>query len=148
MSDLRASGTVRHDTAHGEPSTRHWLRFLRHFTIMIVAMYVGMLTLTPVYAWISGRLGYPQPEIQLPVLSAIVMAVTMTAPMIGWMRYHRHGWRSVLEMAAAMVIPAVLAAALHLVGAVSAETVMSIGHLGMIPAMLAVMLYRYRQYAA
>ncbi len=130
MSDLRTSSTRRRGAAHGESSTRHWLRFLRHFAIMIVAMYVGMLALTPVYTWISGRLGYPQPEIQLPVLSAIVMAATMTAPMIGWMRYHGHGWRSVLEMAAAMFIPALLAAVLYLVGAATAQTVTNIATWG------------------
>ena len=147
MSDLRTSGVTPQGASDTSPTTHRWLRFLRHFAVMIVAMYVGMLALNPVYTWISGRLGYQRPEIQLPVISSIIMAINMTVPMILWMRYHRHGWRSVLEMAAAMFIPAVLAAALHLAGAVSAETVMSIGHLGMIPAMLAVMFYRYREYA-
>lgn len=148
MSDLRTSRIARRDAGDSKPTTHRRLRFLRHFAVMIVAMYVGMLALNPVYTWISGRLGYQQPEIQLPVLSSIIMALNMTVPMVLWMRYHRHSWRSVLEMAVAMFLPAVLAAVLHLAGVVSAGTVMSIGHLGMIPAMLAVMLYRYREYAA
>ncbi len=127
---------------------RHVLRFIGHFLVMLAAMYLGMLTLNPIYDWIAGRAGYPDPWTQLPVLSSMVMAGNMTVPMVAWMRYHRHGWRPVAEMAAAMFVPAGLAAALYVAGAASAEAVMGIGHVGMIPAMLGVMLFRYREYSA
>jgi uncharacterized membrane protein len=63
------------------------------------------------------------------------------------MAYHRHGWRPILEMAAAMVIPTLGATLLHLAGIIPAAAVMSVGHLTMIPAMLAVMLLRFDHYA-
>ena len=128
--------------------SRRVLRFARHFLVMLAAMYLGMLALNPVYDWAAGAAGYADPWTQLPVLSAMVMAVNMTVPMAVWMRWHGHGWRPVGEMAAAMFVPAGLAALLYLAGAASAQAVMGIGHIAMVPAMLAVMLYRYRQYAA
>src|SRR3712207_6597407 len=126
---------------------RRWLRFARHFLVMLVAMYVGMLTLYPAYAFLAGRLGYVDPTRELPVLSALVMAFAMTAPMVALMLYHRHGWRPITEMAAAMVIPTLFAAVLQLTGTISAGAVMSVGHLTMIPAMLGVMLLRFGHYA-
>jgi len=134
-----------------EPATtttpRRILRFTRHFLVMLAAMYLGMLALGPVYVWAARSAGYTDPWTQLPALSAMVMAFTMTVPMAAWMRWHGHGWRPVGEMTAAMFVPAGLAAVMYLAGAASAEAVMGIGHMAMIPAMLAVMLYRYREYA-
>ncbi len=132
----------------GAAASPRVMRFLRHFLVMLVAMYGGMLALNPVYDWAAGRTGYADPWTQLPVLSAMVMAFNMTVPMAIWMRWHRHGWRPVGEMAGAMFAPAVLSALLYLAGAVSAEAVMGIGHIGMFLAMLGAMLYRYRAYAA
>ena len=66
----------------------------------------------------------------------------MTLPMAALMLRHRHGWRPITEMAAAMILPTLAATLLHLIGAIPAGAVMSVGHLTMIPAMLAVMLYK------
>ena len=46
-----------------------------------------------------------------------------------------------------MVVPTFAAALLDLTGAISVVSVMSVGHLTMIPAMLAVMLLRFDRYA-
>ena len=46
-----------------------------------------------------------------------------------------------------MSIPTVAAALLYLTGTITPESIMSIGHLGMIPAMFALMLYRFDDYA-
>jgi hypothetical protein len=35
------------------------------------------------------------------------MAISMTIPMVAWMRYRRHSWRNSMEMGAAMMLPAV-----------------------------------------
>ena len=126
---------------------RRWLRFTRHFLVMVAAMYVGMLTLYPAYDFLAGRLGHADPFSELPVLSGLVMAFAMTAPMVALMAYSRHGWRPVTEMAAAMVVPTLGATVLYLAGTIPAGAVMSVGHLTMIPAMLAVMLLRFDHYA-
>jgi hypothetical protein len=49
-------------------------------------------------------------------------------------------------MAAAMAAPSLAAVGLYLAGAISAHSVAGIGHAAMIPAMLAAMLYRRRDY--
>jgi len=46
-----------------------------------------------------------------------------------------------------MVVPTFAATLLHLTGTISAASVLSVGHLSMIPAMLAVMLLRFDHYA-
>jgi hypothetical protein len=126
---------------------RRWLRFTKHFLLMLAAMYLGVLSLYPAYDFLAGRAGYADPTSDLPILSALMMACAMTAPMAALMLRHRHGWRPLTEMAAAMIIPTLAATLLHLTGTISSASVMSVGHLTMIPAMLAVMLLRFDHYA-
>ena len=96
---------------------RRWLRFIRHFVLMLAAMYLGMLTLYPAYDFLAGRIGYPDPTSELPIPSALVMmAAAMTLPMAALMHHHRHGWRPITEMTAAMTLPTLAATLLHLVG--------------------------------
>ncbi len=105
-------------TATTSPTTlrRRWLRFTGHFLLMLAAMYLGMLTLYPAYDFLADRAGYADPTTELPILSALMMAFTMTAPMAALMLHHRHGWRPITEMAAAMVVPTFAATLLHLTG--------------------------------
>jgi hypothetical protein len=136
-------------TATTSPPTlrRRWMRFTKHFLLMLAAMYLGMVTLYPAYTFLAGRAGYNDLTSELPIASALMMAFAMTAPMTALMLHHRHGWRPVTEMAAAMVVPTFAAAFLHLTGTISSASVMSVGHLSMLPAMLAVMLLRFDHYA-
>ena len=127
--------------------TSPW-RFARHYLVMVGAMYAGMLVLDPVYAAVTARGGYADPWVELPVLSALVMAVNMTVPMVLLMLRHGHGGRAVLEMATSMIAPTLAAVGLHGLGVVPADQVMTVAHLSMFPAMLLVMLHRYRDYAA
>jgi hypothetical protein len=114
---------------------------------MVVAMYAGMLVLDPVYAAVATRAGYADPWAELPVVSALVMAVNMTVPMVLLMLRHGHGRLAIAEMAASMLVPTAAAAGLHVLGAIAAGQVMTVAHLSMFPAMLLVMLRRYREYA-
>jgi len=150
MSHLTSpTAAASHTATTSAPASRgrRWLRFTRHFLVMLAAMYVGMLTLYPAYGFVAGRLGYADPTSQLPFLSGLVMAFAMIAPMVALMAYHRHGWRPIIEMTAAMVIPTFGATLLHLAEIIPGGAVMSIGHLTMIPAMLSVMLLRFDHYA-
>jgi len=61
---------------------------------------------------------------------------------------HRQGFRAIRDMAVSMFAPTLMAVALHVLGALPADQVMTVGHLAMFPAMLLVMLRRYRHYAA
>lgn len=55
-----------------------WRRFAGHYLVMVVAMYVGMLVLDPVYAAVATHVGYADPWAELPVVSALVMTINMT----------------------------------------------------------------------
>lgn len=124
-----------------------WRRFARHYVVMVLAMYAGMLALDPVYLAIAHRAGYADPWVELPVISALVMAVNMTVPMVLLMLRHGHGIAAVVEMAGSMVVPTAVAVGLHVVGVLPADLVMTVAHVSMFPAMLLVMLRRYREYA-
>lgn len=136
-----------HGAADGTRPTRI-VRFARHYLLMVVAMYAGMLILDPAYVGVAHHAGYADPWTELPVLSALVMAGNMTVPMVLLMLRHRQGFRAILEMAVSMFAPTLAATALHMLGVLPADQVMTVGHLAMFPAMFLVMLRRYRHYAA
>lgn len=127
--------------------TTSWRRFARHYVVMLLAMYAGMVALDPVYVEVATRAGYADPWVELPVISALVMAVNMTVPMVLLMSHHRHGRRATCEMAGSMIAPTLAAAGLHALGAIPADQVMTVAHLAMFPAMFLVMLARYSEYA-
>ena len=108
---------------------------------MVAAMFVGMVMLgIPVGLIVDSE----RPEVTL-----IEMAVTMTVPMVAWMRYRGHSWRRCSEMTAAMLVPALAALALLATGVVTdADALLALEHAEMLPSMLAAMLYRRREYAA
>lgn len=146
-----AATDTHHDGHHGaDEGTRpkRFVRFARHYLLMIVAMYAGMLVLDPVYDALATHAGYADPWAELPLLSALVMAGNMTVPMVLLMLRHRRGSRAILDMVVAMFAPTLAATALYVLGALPADQVMTVTHLGMFPAMFLVMLRRYRYYAA
>jgi hypothetical protein len=118
---------------------RQTLRFLRHFGEMILAMLLGM----GVFDVVTGAIHIPM---GLEV-SAMAMAVAMTVPMVAWMRLRKHTWRLNAEMAGAMIVPTLLLIALSSLGLLPRTSLMLGTHILMVPAMLAVMLYRWRDYA-
>ncbi len=84
-------------------STRH---VARHYVEMLVAMFLGMTVLgVPAVAALSV-VGMSSSELHNdgPALLLFGMAVTMTAPMVAWMRYRGHGWPACAEMTGAMFI--------------------------------------------
>ena len=123
---------------------RSWLRFLLHFGEMVVAMWLGMYLLDMPSGMVISALGYSTSD---PVTSALVMTVTMTVPMVLWMRVRGHSWERSGEMGAVMVIPAIGIVALAVAGAISRNGLAGVVMDPMIPAMLAVMLYRRSEYA-
>lgn len=116
------------------------LRFALHFAEMFIAMFAGMVVLGPLWslAWpgLSGR----------PAVNAMVMATNMTVGMVVWMRIRRHGWAPIAEMSAAMYLPFLVLLVPYALGAISGHGLMMGGHLLMVPAMLAAMLWRHREY--
>ena len=121
--------------------------FVRHYVEMVIAMFAGMFVLgLPVEAGLRA-IGSSSSDLQVeaPAVLFIGMALTMTVPMVAWMRFRGHGWRPCLEMAAAMLAPTL--AAIALLGVVDFHVLMVWEHVAMLVAMLAVMLARPAEYA-
>jgi hypothetical protein len=116
---------------------------------MVVAMFLGMAVLWLPATAALDLAGMSSSELQndAPALLLLVMAFTMTAPMVAWMRYRGHGWAASKEMAASMMLPSLGVVALLATGLVEETgTLLAVQHVVMFPAMLVVMLLRVDEY--
>jgi len=123
--------------------------FARHYVEMVVAMLLGMFVLGGIGAVLLGQVGVDTGDwhADAPALMLSSMALTMTVPMVAWMRRRGHGWTPCWEMAASMVLPTL--GAIALLGLALVEdggTLMLIQHVVMFPAMFVVMLLRRDEY--
>ncbi len=135
-------------TTRSGRSTRH---FIRHYVEMVIAMFLGMVVLGPPAEWLFGALGTSWSDLNdhAPAMMLFAMAVTMTVPMVAWMRYRGHAWRPNMEMAASMFIPTFAVMALLWAGLVQdIGILMVIEHAAMLASMLAAMLLRRDEYSA
>lgn len=117
-------------------------RFTGHYLEMVVSMLAGMMLLDPVWTSIFRTL----PEHVLPY--TLVMAANMTLGMGLWMWLRGHSWRMIGEMSAAMVAPFVLLLVPTLLGLLTGDDLMMIGHTLMFVTMLIPMLARRHHYSA
>ncbi len=128
-------------------------QFGRHFAEMAVAMMLGMAALDGVFRAALVFLGLPVAAVRGPEISLLVMATTMTLPMVPLMRLRGHGWASIIEMSAAMVVPVIGAIPLFRHDSITGLSILPSGAicgytcLVMIVAMLAVMVVRREEYA-
>jgi hypothetical protein len=125
-------------------------RFIRHYIEMVVAMFLGMALLgTPAFAAL-GAAGVSSTELNAdaPALMLLGMGITMTVPMVAWMRYRGHGSQTTNEMAASMLIPTAGVIGLLAAGLVGdVGTLLAIEHVVMLPSMLVAMLLRREEYS-
>ena len=121
-------------------------RFARHYAEMVAAMFAGMIALgLPAGIALSG-LGIELAD-DAPAALLLGMGITMTVPMVAWMRHRGHGWAASNEMAASMIIPSVAVVGLLSAGVVvETGTLLAIQHVVMFPAMVAVMFLRLDEY--
>jgi flagellar biosynthetic protein FliP len=75
------------------------------------------------------------------------MAFNMTVPMVWWMQHRGHGFARSAEMAGAMIVPTLVTVDLYWVGLLAGDAVLALQHAIMIPAMVAVMLWRREHYS-
>jgi hypothetical protein len=124
------------------PATRH---FARHYVEMLAAMFLGMGVLIMPLGAALGVVGLSLHGTNVLMISG--MALTMTAPMVAWMRYRGHGWPACADMSAAMAIPTLGVLALLWSGLVGdLGTLLVIEHVVMLPSMLVAMLLRRDEY--
>ena len=110
-------------------------QLVRHYVEMVVVMFAGMALL-----WAPADV-----VVDTNPTGAMLatMAVTMTAPMVAWMRWRGHRWQPTLEMAGAMVVPTLAMLALFTADLVTdAGVLLGTEHVVMLAAMLGVMLAR------
>ena len=123
--------------------------FFRHFGEMFVAMMVGMMVLGGLDGMILSAAGTSVRNVKdsAPEAFALVMALNMTIGMTLWMRYRRHSWAMCGEMAGAMFLPAIAALVLFWCAVIHTRAVGGVEMAAMVPAMLAVMLFRRSEYS-
>jgi hypothetical protein len=120
--------------------------FVRHLGEMVLAMLVVMVVLGGLaelgFAGSGGSLSDQPGGVQV-----VLMAFTMTLPMVIWMSHRGHSRARNAEMAASMIVPSLLAAALAWAAVLEPEAALGVQHTLMIPAMLGVMLWRDEHYS-
>ena len=118
--------------------------FLRHLLEMMLAMVVGMIAGATVFL---TAVAVPLDEAlrRYPVPFTLVMAFSMTVPMVAWMRHRGHAWKACSEMAAAMVVPAFALICLRVAHVISGP-ICGLYCALTILAMILVMLYRRSEY--
>jgi hypothetical protein len=131
--------------------TRIWTRnavwhFVRHYLEMVVAMVLGMVILGLLESALLSPLGWSSLR-AIPELDALVMATNMTVAMVALMRYRGHGWAATNEMTVAMYLPFVVLFPPLWLGFITPATMLTGGHLLMLPAMAGAMLLRQTEYA-
>ena len=120
-------------------------RFIRHYLEMVVAMFAGMAVLSMPARWAVAAAGTSYDA--APALMFLSMAVTMTVPMVAWMRYRGHGRRANSEMAASMFLPTFAVIGLLWAGVIEdIGALMVLEHVAMLASMLGVMLLRPAEY--
>lgn len=150
QTDLQPHAAASKATIAPPKQRRRYLSpFWRHFVEMNLAMWAGMglgaLLFIPLFAWV----GTSRSEFRIhhPAAALLLMGFEMIAAMVAWMRYRGHDWRGCVEMAVAMLVPAI-----PLVACLQAD-VLSVGaayglYMAAMPlAMLALMLYRRPEYS-
>ena len=121
-------------------------RFTRHLLEMVAAMIAGMALLGAAIATLGEPPGYANLFVEYGL-----MGVSMSAPMVAWMRYRGHSWWDGLEMTAAMLLPTfalMLPVELGVaVPGLSEGSLMMLSHVAMIGGMVSLMVYRRDHYA-
>jgi hypothetical protein len=122
-------------------------RFALHFGEMCIPMCIGFGVGDLVYFGVADLLGYSEPFRELPALSVVIVTFNMTAPMVAWMRFRGMPQRQTAEMAASMVVLAVVLLGVGWLGLAPMSALPWLAHGLMMPAMLVPMLLRLDFYS-
>lgn len=126
-------------------------QLIRHYLEMVAAMLLGMFVLGGAAVLALSAFGVDANQLNddSPAVMLLLMATTMTIPMVGWMMHRGHGWRANIEMSAAMFLPTFAVIGLLWADMVTdLDTLMIVEHIAMLIAMAAVIIARPGEYAA
>ena len=124
--------------------------FARHYLEMVVVMFLGMAVLWLPAGWGLESVGSSWADLQdeAPAAMLLLMAATMTVPMVAWMRRRGHGWRPTNEMSASMIVPTLAVIGLDFAGVMNdVGTMLLVEHVAMLLGMFAVMALRPSEYS-
>jgi hypothetical protein len=119
--------------------------FWRHFLEMVGVMVVSMVVFGAAVSGVFALLGHGN-LLHYAALRGLLMSVYMVVGMSLWMRHRRHGWASVLEMSAAMIVPYLLLVGPFEAGILTKGTFLSAMHVLMLPCMYLAMVRRREEY--
>jgi hypothetical protein len=109
--------------------------------VMLLSMVLFGAAVSAVFAFLGhGNL------LHYAALRGLFMSVYMVAGMSLWMRHRRHGWASVLEMSAAMIVPYLLLVGPFEAGLLTKGTFLGAMHALMLPCMYLAMIHRREEY--
>lgn len=117
-----------------------------HFAEMCAAMCLAWMLVTLPFIAIAHSTGTADPIRAWPEAVTVLAAVVMSAGMAAQMRWRRHTWRCIAEMAAAMFAEAVILIALAATGAIDRTHLFVWYHALMPIAMVAAMVLRLDLY--
>ena len=120
--------------------------FLLHYFEMCAPMCIGFAVGDLIYFWAAEQQGYSDPFRQLPVLSVLIVTLSMTVPMTAWMLIRGMPRWATVEMSAVMPALAIVLLALGWLAIVSNGDLALLEHGLMMPAMLVPMLFRLDLY--
>jgi len=123
------------------------VRFGLHYLEMVAVMLAGMGVLGGALLLVAAALGFGASEItdEAPAVFLAGMGLSMTGPMVWWMRRRGHSTAANAAMAASMVTTTIVAIAMLPAGADLHASLM-LQHTAMFPAMLAAMLLHRGEY--
>jgi deazaflavin-dependent oxidoreductase (nitroreductase family) len=128
-------------SAHGRSRRSFWWHFLEMVVVMLLSMAIFGAAVSGVFALLGhGTL------LHYTALRGFLMSVYMVVGMGLWMRHRQHGWASVLEMSAAMVVPYALLVGPFTAGLLAKGTFLGAMHVLMLPCMYLAMIHRREEY--
>jgi hypothetical protein len=115
---------------------------------MCAVMCVSLVLLGLLAAGAGALLGLADVRLSAPVLSAVVVTLTLSGSMLAWMRFMDMAWRPTLEMVGSTLLAgAVMVIGYNLGSVPAADLIPGVCGLACV-AMIAVMLPRFRMYAS
>ncbi len=123
-------------------------RFFAHLAEMCMVMCAGAILLSVLFFGAAALLGYPNLPQRLPELSVFVIAVNLSLPMALWMRFRGMAWRPTLEMSGATMLTGLVLIVAYWLDIVARDSLIEVQTSLACPAMLAVMLLRFRLYSS
>lgn len=119
-----------------------------HLLQMCAVMCLSLALLGLLVAGTGAVIGFADPRQSAPVLSAVVVTLTLSGSMVAWMRFMAMAWRPTLEMAGSTL----LAGAVMIIGyglgiVATRELIPGVCGLACV-AMIAVMVPRFRMYGS